>query len=108
MTQTAPYTNSELVVVAGVDYFPAYPIKQTTWHGDGTMVIEFDGMEMVNQCDHCHRFDTHQPVAYSYEDAIERGYLIPAADLHRWPGPCPGCSYTAGDGWSGCRVTSFR
>lgn len=31
----------------------------------------------VNECEHCHRADTEEVVAHSWEEAIELGWLMP-------------------------------
>lgn len=38
-------------------------------------------MEVVNQCDHCHRFDMRPAIAHSWEEAIERRWLVAKTDL---------------------------
>lgn len=57
----------------GIRYW-ATPLKETKFE-DGGMILVFDGFEIVNRCDHCHRFDTRPRMVSSWEDAIAKGWV---------------------------------
>lgn len=68
------------ITLLGVDYVMVTPEVQV--RSMGTRGLEITGpMEIVNQCEHCHRFDMRPAVARSWQEAIERGWLVAQTDL---------------------------
>lgn len=95
MTGTYSYDTPNLIELDGEIWGMKYPIKSIETCGD-VMVIEFSGMEFINQCDHCHRGDLRPVVARGWDDAKERGLIGPPTDFHSSPGLCIGCSAAMG------------
>lgn len=57
----------------GIRYWTA-PLKETKFEDDG-MILVFEGSEIVNRCDHCHRFDSRPRMASSWEEAIAKEWV---------------------------------
>ena len=68
-----------VTTVDGVEYTAPFRIKSIRSSCNG-LEIAFDRFDVVNQCEHCHRFDTKPTIAHSWQEAIDRGLLVRAPE----------------------------
>lgn len=62
------------VELDGIRYW-SQPIKEMRSEHDGCLIV-FQGHEVVNECDKCHRADTRPRQARSWAEAIEKGWVV--------------------------------
>lgn len=69
---------ADYIDLDGYRYWTPWRLQAYSIGHSGIQTLEFEGEEAVNPCATCHRATWRKRTAYGLEEAIAKGYLIPA------------------------------
>jgi len=71
------------VTLDGKDYYIMVPNLEIR-SGFDELELDCGRQKVINRCDHCQRGDWVPDIAHSFDEAIEKGWLVPVDTFERW------------------------
>ena len=81
---TIPIGTYGTVTLDGKDYYIMVPSLEIRSSLSDGIELDCGRQKVINRCDHCQRGDWVPDIAHSFDETIEKGWLVPVDIFDRW------------------------